>query len=53
MSVIRGLRWWYGPTVPMVVHSSAGDGRSSIVIIMEMLMYKVDYNHVSRGVISI
>ena len=50
LNVVRGLRQGYGPTLPLVVHSSAGDGTSGIVVLMDMLITKVDCNYVSHSV---
>ena len=39
---VRSLRERYEPSIPTLVHCSAGVGRSGVVVLMDMLMAKVD-----------
>ena len=39
---VRSLRQRYDPSIPTLVHCSAGVGRSGVVVLMDMLMAKVD-----------
>ena len=45
---IRSLRQRYDNTVPILVHCSAGVGRSGVVVVMDMLMAKIDCGDVSH-----
>ncbi len=45
---VRSLRQRYNPSVPVLVHCSAGVGRSGVVVLVDMLMAKVDCGEVSR-----
>ena len=51
LAEVRSLRQRYDPTLPVVVHCSAGVGRSGVVVLMDMLMAKVDCGDVSAEVI--
>ena len=43
---VRSLRQQHDPNVPVLVHCSAGVGRSGVVVLVDMLMAKVDCGEV-------
>ncbi len=43
---IRSLRHRYNTSVPILVHCSAGVGRSGVMVLVDMLMAKVDCGEV-------
>lgn len=45
---VRSLRQRYDPSMPTLVHCSAGVGRSGVVVLMDMLMAKVDCGDVRQ-----
>ncbi len=47
LSEVRGLRRRYDAAMPVLVHCSAGVGRSGVVVLVDMLMAKVDCGDVS------
>lgn len=47
LAEVRSLRQRYDPALPVLVHCSAGVGRSGVVVLMDMLMAKVDCGDVS------
>lgn len=47
LAEVRSLRQRYDPALPVLVHCSAGVGRSGVVVLMDMLMAKVNCGDVS------
>ena len=47
LSDVRSLKLRNDPDVPVLVHCSAGVGRSGVVVLVDMLMAKVDCGDVS------
>ena len=45
---VRSLRKRYDSSIPVLVHCSAGVGRSGVVLIVDLLMAKVDCGEVSK-----
>ena len=45
---VRSLRQRFDPSDKLLVHCSAGVGRSGVVVLMDMLMAKVDCGDVSK-----
>ena len=45
---VRSLRKRYDPSIPVLVHCSAGVGRSGVVLLVDQLMAKVDCGEVSK-----
>ena len=52
LAEVRSLRHRYDPALPILVHCSAGVGRSGVVVLMDMLMDKVDCGDVSDNIVS-
>lgn len=45
---VRSLRKRYDPSIPILVHCSAGVGRSGVVLLVDQLMAKVDSGEVNE-----
>ena len=50
---MRSLRKRYDSSIPVLVHCSAGVGRSGVVLIVDLLMAKVDCGEVSKDTLQL